>query len=116
MVRKMTPVKSLDVLRMTPKMAAQDMVKALETVLANAKQKGLETDSLAFKTIEINESMKMRRFRPGTRGRVRPFKRRMSHIKIVLSDELGVMSKNIKDKKLNIKNKEKAEKKEEEKK
>lgn len=116
MVRKMTPVKSLDVLRMTPKMAAQDMVKALETVLANAKQKGLETDNLTFKTIEINESMKMRRFRPGTRGRVRPFKRRMSHIKIVLSDELGVMGKNIKDKKLNIKNKEKAEKKEEEKK
>lgn len=88
MVRKMTPARSLDMLRLTPKMAAKDLTKALETVIANAKQKGLEVDSLTFKVIEINESMKMRRFRAGTRGRVKPFKRRMSHIKIVLSDEL----------------------------
>ncbi|MBI2019569.1 50S ribosomal protein L22 [Candidatus Daviesbacteria bacterium] len=87
MVRKMRPARSVDVLRMTPKMAAVDMVKALETVLANVKQKGLDADSLVFRTIEVNESMKMRRFRAGTRGRVRPFKRRMSNIKIVLSDE-----------------------------
>ena len=86
MVRKMTPARSLDILRLTPKMAAGDLVKALESVLANAKQKGLDADKLNFKKIEINESMKMRRFRAGTRGRVRPFKRRMSHIKIVLSD------------------------------
>lgn len=90
MVRKMTPQKSLDVLRVTPKMAAKDLVKALEAVLANAKQQGLDAGKLKFSKIEINESTKMRRFRAGTRGRVRPFKRRMSHIKIVLSDDLNV--------------------------
>ncbi len=90
MVRKMAPQKSLDVLRLTPKMAAKDLVKALETVLANARQKGLDPEKLRFSKIEINESTKMRRFRAGTRGRVRPFKRRMSHIKIVLSDDLNV--------------------------
>ena len=37
--------------------------------------------------------MKMRRFQAGTRGRVKPYKRRMAHIKIVLSDELRVQSK-----------------------
>ncbi|MBI2314850.1 50S ribosomal protein L22 [Candidatus Daviesbacteria bacterium] len=88
MVRKMAPQKSLDVLRLTPKMAAKDLVKALETVLANAKQKDLNPQNLRFSKIEINESAKMRRFRAGTRGRVRPFKRRMSHIKIVLTDDL----------------------------
>lgn len=90
MVRKMAPQKSLDVLRLTPKMAAKDLVKALETVLANAKQKGLNPDKLRFSKIEINESTKMRRFKAGTRGRVKPFKRRMGHIKIVLSDDLNV--------------------------
>lgn len=89
MVRKMTPVEALNILRVTPKYAAKDLEKALETVLANAKQQGLDASKVSFKHIEINESMKMRRFRAGTRGRAKPYKKRMSHIKIVLSDELG---------------------------
>lgn len=88
MVRKMEPVRALDILRVTPKYAARDLSKALETVLANAKQAGMDPQKLAFKKIEIDESMKMRRFRSGTRGRVKPYKRRMSHIKIVVSDEI----------------------------
>lgn len=88
MVRKMNPNQALGVLRLTPKAAAKDLEKALQTVLANAKQQGLDAEKVNFKTIEVNESMKMRRFRAGTKGRVRPFKRRMSHIKIVLSDEI----------------------------
>lgn len=88
MVCKMEPVKALSILKLTPKMAAKDFEKALQTVLANAKVIGLDVSSLSFKRIEINESMKMRRFRAGTRGRVKPYKKRMSHIKIVLSDEL----------------------------
>lgn len=87
MVRKMDPSRALDILRLTPKMAAKDLEKALSTVLANAKTAGLDASKLAFKKIEINESMKMRRFRAGTRGRVRPYKKRMSHIKIILTDD-----------------------------
>lgn len=89
MIKGMEPTKALDVLHVTPKYAAFDLKKALETVLANAKQKRMDLGKLGFKKIEINESMKMRRFRAGTRGRVKPYKRRMSHIKIVLSDEKG---------------------------
>lgn len=88
MVRQMEPARALDVLRMTPKMAARDLAKALETVLANAKQQGMEEAKIGFKKIEVNESMKMRRFRAGTRGRAKPYKKRMAHIKIVLSDEI----------------------------
>lgn len=88
MVRKMRPEQALDVLTLTPKAAARKLHKALNTVLANARGQGLDMPKTAFKKLEINESMKMRRFKAGTRGRVRPFKRRMSHIKIVLSDEL----------------------------
>lgn len=87
MVRKLSPLKALQVLEFTPKYAAEDLSNAIKTALANAKQKGLSADSLIFKSLEINESLKMRRFRAGTRGRVKPFKRRMAHIKIVLSDD-----------------------------
>jgi len=89
MVRSMEPTRALDVLRVTPKYAARDLIKALETVLANAKQAGMDTEKLGFRKLEIDESVKMRRFRAGTRGRVKPYKRRMSHIKIVLTDNLS---------------------------
>lgn len=91
MVRKMEPLRAVDVLRMTPKAAAKDLIKALQTVLANAKQRGLDAEKVRFKKIEINESTKMRRFRAGTRGRVKQYKRRMAHIKIVLSDEKQIV-------------------------
>lgn len=86
MVRKMEPLRALDILKVTPKYAAKDLAKAIQTVLANAKVAGMDAQKLSFKNLEIDESMKMRRFRAGTRGRVKPYKRRMSHIKIVLTD------------------------------
>ena len=86
MVRKMDPNKALDVLRVAPKSAAKPLSKALEVVLANARQAGIDVSKVNFKKIEIDESVAMRRFRAGTRGRVKPYKRRMSHIKIILTD------------------------------
>ena len=87
MVRKMGPQSALDILRVTPKDAAKDLAKAFETVLANAKQQGVDIQNISLKSLEINESTKMRRYRAGTRGRAKPFKRRMSHIKIVLTEK-----------------------------
>lgn len=89
MVRSMEPLKALEMLSFTPKYAAKDLTSAIKTALANAKQKGMDQEKVIFKKLEVNESMKMKRFRAGTRGRVKPYKRRMSHIKIVLSDEGG---------------------------
>lgn len=84
MVRKMEPQAALDVLRFTKKYAANDLEKAIKTALGNAKTAKFE--SIVFKSIEINEGPKMRRFKAGTRGRVKPFRRKMAHIKIVLTD------------------------------
>lgn len=88
MVRKVEPLKALELMRFTFKYASKDLADAIKTALANAKQKGIDEEKVVFKKIEINESMKMRRYRAGTRGRVKPYKRRMSNIKIVLTDEL----------------------------
>ena len=90
MVRKMQPDKAMETLKFTQKAAAKELLDAINTAVSNAKQKGLA--EVLFKHIEINEGPKMRRFRAGARGRVKPYKRRMSHIKIVLSDELKVES------------------------
>lgn len=87
MIRKMEPNQALNILRFTKKYAAKDLEEAIKVALANAKIGGLGNAS--FKNIEINEGPKMRRFKAGTRGRVKPFKRRMAHIKIVLVDNQG---------------------------
>lgn len=85
MVRKMTPEQAIEILQFTPKAAATSLMKAIKTSLANTTYK----EGLSFKSIEINEGLKMRRYRVGTagRGRGRPYRRRFAHIKIVLTDE-----------------------------
>ncbi len=85
MVRKMDPYRALDVLQFTNKAAALPLAKAIKSVLANAGN----AEGLSFVSIQVNEGLKMKRYRAGTagRGRGRPYRRRMSHIKIVVSDE-----------------------------
>lgn len=86
MVRKMDPYAALEVLQFTPNSAAQPLLKAIKTVVANAGSR----EGLSFKSVEINEGLKMRRYRVGTagRGRGRPYKKKTSHIKIVLTDDV----------------------------
>ena len=93
MVRKMRPVQSLSVLRFSDKAAAEPLSKVIKIALANAKERGLKEEELTFKTLEINEGPKMRRARAAARGRSRPYKKRMSHIKIVLTDAQTQKSK-----------------------
>lgn len=85
MIRKMSPEQALLTLQFTPRAAALDLAKAIKTAMANSQDK----TGLDFKKIEINEGVKMRRNRIGTagRGRSRPYKKRFSHIHIVLTDE-----------------------------
>lgn len=86
MIRKMDPYAALDTLHFTKNAASEPLAKAIKTVIANAGSK----EGLIFKSIEINEALKMRRYRVGTagRGRGRPYKKRMSHIRIILTDEV----------------------------
>lgn len=94
MVRNMDPNKALEVLRFTNKASAEDLSKAIKTALANAKQKGM--NSTIFKALEINEGPRLKRFRAGAKGRAKPYKKRTSHIKIVLTDDIEVKSPKVK--------------------
>lgn len=86
MVRKMSPTRAFDVLEVTKKYAAKDLLKAINTAISNAKQLGVDTDKVTFKRIEINEGPRMKRYMAAPRGRARPYARKMAHIKIVLTD------------------------------
>lgn len=101
MIKKMHPVAAMTTLHFTSKSAAGDLKKIISTAVGNAKQGGLNVNGLYFKSIEVNEGPTMKRFRPGSKGRALPYQRRMSHVKIVLSDEVkqsSVLSGRLSDK------------------
>ncbi len=85
MVRHMTPDQAIETLKFASQAAAKPLAKAIKTAIANSGQK----PGLNFASLEINEGLKMRRFRAAPRGRARPYKRRTSHIKIVLTDQVS---------------------------
>lgn len=103
MVRKMSPYQALEALEFTNKAAAMPLAKAIKTAVANAGK----VENLVFKKIEINEGSKLKRYRAGTagRGRGRPYKRRWSHIKIVLTDDVVSTDMTTKSNKSNRSNK-----------
>jgi large subunit ribosomal protein L22 len=83
-VKKLTPTKALEVLPFIGKQAATPLSKVIKAALANAKAKGESETDLTFKEIQINEGPRLKRWRAGAHGRAKPYKRRMSHIRVVL--------------------------------
>ena len=81
-------VRSLTALTLIDKRASGPIAKTLESAIANAVNRGAKKEALMLKSIEVMEGPAMKRFRPSTRGRVHPYKKRSSHIKITLEDNV----------------------------
>lgn len=85
-VRKQKSIdKSLSNLSIMGKRAAGPVAKTLLSAVANAVNRGAKKEDLILKSIEIMEGPAGKRQRPSTRGRVHPYKKRSSHIKVVLT-------------------------------
>ncbi len=84
LIRNVPIYKALDVLMLTNKRAATDLYKTLQSAIANASVKNIAQDSLYVYRVEVNEGPALKRFHPSSRGRVHPYKKRTSHIKIIL--------------------------------
>lgn len=67
--------------------ASRMIEKVLKSALANAEQtKVMDVDTLYIKFICVNQGPGLRRYRPAARGSSFPYKRRQSHITIVLDE------------------------------
>ena len=87
-IRVLKPSAALTTLKFVPRKAALPIYKVLKTAISDSKHNfGIEEDKLTFKKIVIEEGPRLRRYRPVAHGRVHPYKKRMSHIKIVLEGE-----------------------------
>lgn len=86
-VRRQQATKALNILSLTKKRGASVLLKTLKSAVANAVNNAkLSENSLFIKGIEITEGPAIKRFHPSTRGRVHPYKKRSSHIKVVLEE------------------------------
>jgi len=95
-VRMMAPTEAVEKLPFLPKRGSEVLLKVIKSALDNAKQKGISDSDLIFKEIQISEGPRLRRGRAASRGRWHPFKRRMSHIRVVLTNKVeksGVAAK-----------------------
>jgi large subunit ribosomal protein L22 len=75
-------------LRFSPRGAAQDIGKLIESAAANAENNhDLVADEMRVAEITVNEGPTLRRFRPRALGRATPINKRTSHIAVALSPE-----------------------------
>jgi large subunit ribosomal protein L22 len=87
-IKNMSIDQAYRALEVTNKRAAQIVQKTLKSAVANAvNNASLETNNLMIASVTVNESQPFKRFRPSTRGRVHPYKKRGSHLTIILKEK-----------------------------
>ena len=87
LIRKMSAEKALATLSQLSKRGAVSLDKTLKSAIANAVSKGMVREKLMIKSLEVNEAPALKRYHPSTRGRIHPYKKKSSHIKIVLEEK-----------------------------
>lgn len=81
---------ALDLLTFSPKKAAVMVRKTLKSAIANAENNAdLKVDTLLVKEAVVGEGPTFKRFRARARGSASPLRKRTSHIRIVLADEVA---------------------------
>lgn len=89
-IRTMPVETALATLQMTQKRAAHALHKTLSSAVANAVNNAkLDRTNLQIVRIDVSEGQALKRFHPSTRGRIHPYKKRSSHIRIILEDKKG---------------------------
>lgn len=84
-VRRMPIVKAIATLELSPKGASEPIKKALLSAVANAVHNGkVEKTDLVISEMFVNEGLVYKRFHYAGRGRIRPYQKKTSHLKVVL--------------------------------
>jgi large subunit ribosomal protein L22 len=96
MVRKHSAKDGLEILKYTPKKAAQLIHKILASAVANAVSNFKQDEAtLMIKEIVVNKGPTLKRGIPVSRGRVYPILKRTSNITILL--EVGAVQDQVKE-------------------
>lgn len=90
---------ALDLLRFTPKKAAGLILKTLKSAIANAENNNsLNLNDLVVKEAVVGEGPTLKRSQPKARGSAGPIRKRTSHIRVILTDEIEIVRREDKPK------------------
>jgi large subunit ribosomal protein L22 len=82
---------ALDLLRFVPKKAAGLVRQTLASAVANAENNNnLNVENLVVQEAVVGEGPTAKRFQPKARGSAGPIRKRTSHIRIILTDEMEI--------------------------
>lgn len=85
---------ALDIVAYSPKKAALLVEKTLKSAIANAENNAnLRADTLVVKEATVGEGPTVKRFRPRARGSAGPILKRTAHIRIIVTDEIEVKTR-----------------------
>jgi large subunit ribosomal protein L22 len=88
---------ALDVVAFSPKKAAGLVAKTLKSAIANAENNAnLRVEKLVVQEATVGEGPTLKRFQPKARGSAGPIRKRTSHIRIILSDEIEIKTRQTK--------------------
>jgi large subunit ribosomal protein L22 len=97
---------ALDLLAFTPKKAAFLIGKTLKSAIANAENNAnLKPDGLVVKEATVGEGPTLKRIMARARGSASRILKRTSHIRIVLSDEIAIETRETRKAKRKAENK-----------
>lgn len=82
-----TVPEALDMVTLIPRKSARLLAKTLKSAVANAENNhNLSADKLFVHRALVENGPVLKRFKAGARGSAKPRVKRMSHLRIVLSD------------------------------
>ena len=82
---------ALDILAFTPRKAAAMIAKTLRSAIANAENNNnLRADNLVVQEATVGEGPTLKRSQPKARGSAGPIRKRSSHIRIIVTDEIEI--------------------------
>ena len=88
MVRGKKAEDALNILRFTPTPKAKVVAKVVRSAMANAENNyQMDPAHLTIVRIYIDEARSMRRWRPRSRGRPSPIRKRSSHITVIVAEQ-----------------------------
>lgn len=97
-VRKLRASDALNRLLLMSKPTTIPLARVMASAIANAKQHNIDALVLRIKQIEVMGGPVLKRWRAVSRGTAHAYKKRMTHIRIVLTDdEIKNQKSNIKD-------------------
>jgi len=83
-----TASEAIELVRFIPRKSARLVAKTLKSAVANAENNNeLSVESLIVKRALVEQGPVLKRFKAAARGSAAPRRKKMSHIRIVLSDE-----------------------------